>query len=64
MSIIEIVSYTILSSFLIYLIIRNEKDIKNKKKAFNEKKFWEDRTNAYLKETRHMHKWKDVKKKK
>ena len=32
-------------------------------KTFNEKKFWEDRTKAYLEETKHIHKWKEWKEK-
>ena len=59
MTTIEIISYTILSIVLIATIYINEKNLRNPKKPFNEKKFWEDRTKAYLEETKHIHKWKE-----
>ena len=57
MTIIEIISYSILSIVLITTIYINEKNFRNPRKTFNEKKFWEDRTKAYLEETKH--KWKE-----
>ena len=59
MTTIEIISYTILWIVLIATIYINEKNLRNPKKTFNEKKFWEDRTKAYLEETKHIHKWKE-----